>query len=171
MSILGFASTTLALISSRRSEKNKSSRCWRQNLMLLLAKQFRKMKKQGIFIENLQMETQTVFYQNGNINIYPCSFEAGQHIVVGGDRASQKGRMVTEDDGTSSFRAYATDSGSRYNTLFRTAHGEVKETREKVIFLLRFPKRMSKELITALHRKECGEQAAYIKTRKTDTQW
>ncbi|MBO7466834.1 MAG: hypothetical protein J6T94_04020, partial [Bacteroidaceae bacterium] len=90
-------------------------------------------KKQNVFIENLQMETQTVFNQNGNINIYPCGFEAGQHIVSGGDRASQKGRMVTEDDGTSHFRAYAKDSGSRYNTLFRTAHGEVKETLEILI--------------------------------------
>ena len=55
-----------------------------------------KMKRKNVFIENLQMETQTVFNQNGNINIYPCGFEAGQHIVSGGDRASQKGRMVTE---------------------------------------------------------------------------
>ena len=100
--------------------------------------QLRTMKQQNVFIENLQMETQTVFNQNGNINIYPCGFEAGQHIVSGADRASQKGRMVTEDDGTSHFRAYAKDSGSRYNTLFR---------------------------------EETDEQAAFIKTRQTETQW
>ena len=133
--------------------------------------QFRTMKKQNVFIENLQMETQTVFNQNGNINIYPCGFEAGQHIVSGGDRASQKGRMVTEDDGTSHFRAYAKDSGSRYNTLFRTAHGEVKETLETVIFQLRFPKRLGKALIESLFREETDEQAAFIKTRQTETQW
>ena len=39
------------------------------------------MKSKNVFIENLQMETQTVFNQNGNINIYPCGFEMGQHIV------------------------------------------------------------------------------------------
>ena len=129
------------------------------------------MQKKNVFIENLQMETQTVFNQNGNINIYPCGFEMGQHIVSDGNCASQKGRMVTEDDGTSHFRAYAKDSGSRYNTLFRTAHGEVKETLENVIFQLRFPKRMGKSLIESLYREETDEQAAFIKIRRTVTQW
>ena len=117
------------------------------------------------------METQTVFNQNGNIIIYPCGFEVGHHIVSGGDRVSQKGRMVTEDDGTSRFHAYAKDSGSRYNTLFRTAHGEVKETLETVIFQLRFPKRLGKALLESLFREETDEQAAFIKTRQTETQW
>ena len=129
------------------------------------------MQKKNVFIENLQMETQTVFNQNGNINIYPCGFEMGQHIVSDGNCASQKGRMVTEDDGTSHFRAYAKDSGSRYSTLFRTAHGEVKETKEDVIFQLRFSKRMGKSLIESLYREETDEQAAFIKTRRTETQW
>ena len=133
--------------------------------------QFRTMQQQNVFIENLQMETQTVFNQNGNINIYPCGFEAGQHIVSGGDRASQKGRMVTEDDGTSHFRAYAKDSGSRYNTLFGTAHGEVKETRDSVICLLRFPKKLGKALIESLYSEETEEQGAFIKTRRTEIQW
>ena len=117
------------------------------------------------------METQTVFTENGNINIYPCAFEQGQHIVSGGGEASQKGRMVTEDDGTSHFTPYAKDSGSRYRQLFRTAHGEVKETRVTVIFQLRFPKRLGKALIESLYRDEAEQQAAFIKTRRTETQW
>ena len=129
------------------------------------------MKQQNVFIENLQMETQTVFYQNGDIKIYPCDFELGQQIVCGGDKASQKGRMVTDDNGTSHFRAYAKDSGSRYKTLFLTAHGEVKETMGAVIFQLRFPKCLGKALIESLFREETDEQAAFIKTRQTETQW
>lgn len=95
--------------------------------------------RQNVFIENLRMETQTVFCQNGDINIYPCSFELGQHIVSGSDRVSQKGRMVTEDDGTSHFRAYAKDSGSRYTHLYLTANGEVKRTRKNLIVKLVLP--------------------------------
>lgn len=129
------------------------------------------MRKNQIFIDNLQMETQTVFTENGNINIYPCGFEQGQHIVYGGGEASQKGRMVTDDDGTSRFTPYAKDSGSRYNRLFTTAHGEVKETLDSVIFQLRFPKRLGKALIESLYREETEEQAAFIKTRRTETQW
>ena len=117
------------------------------------------------------METQTVFNQNGNINIYPCGFEMGQHIVSDGNCASQKGRMVTDESGTSHFTPYAKDSGSRYNTLFRTAHGEVKETRNSVIFQLRFPKKLGKALIESLYGEETQEQAAFIKTRPTETIW
>lgn len=125
----------------------------------------------NIFINNLQMETQTVFCQNGGINIFPCAFELGQHIVVGGNEASQKGRMVTDESGTSHFHPYAKDSGSRYTRLFTTAHGEVKETRDSIIFQLRFPKKLGKALIEALHREETEEQAAFIKTRRSETQW
>lgn len=128
--------------------------------------------KNRIFIDNLQMETQTVYTENGNINIYPCDFELGQHIVARGmTEASQKGRMVTADDGTSRFTPYAKDSGSRYTTLFRTAHGEVKQTRGSIICQLRFSKRLGKANIEKLFMEESGEQAAYLKTRRTETQW
>ena len=118
-------------------------------------------KNKNVFIDTIQIETQTVFCQNGNINIFPCSFEDNHNIVVNGDRASQKGRMVTEDDGTSHFRPYATDSGSRYNMLFRTSHGEVKETNSDVIFLLRFPKKLGKERVAELLNLEQYAQRDY----------
>ena len=126
---------------------------------------------QKVFVENLQMETQTVFAENGCINIYPCAFEQGQHIVSGGSEASQKGRMVTVDDGSSRFTPYAKDSGSRYRQLFRTAHGEVKETLGSVIFQMRFPKRLGKALIESLFREEAEQQAAFVRTRREETQW
>lgn len=128
-------------------------------------------KNKNVFIDTIQIETQTVFCQNGNINIFPCSFEDNHNIVVNGDRASQKGRMVTEDDGSSHFRPYAHDSGSRYNTLYRTAHGTVKETQNDVIFQLRFPKRLGKALIERMLREEQGEQRAFVKTRPSETNW
>lgn len=127
--------------------------------------------KKKVFIDDLQMETQTVFYADGDININPCGFELGKHIVHGGTRASQKGRMVTDDDGTSHFHAYAKDSGSRYRTIFRTSHGEVKETRGSVIFQLRFPKKLGKAIIRKLHRDETEQQSEFIKTRRTRKQW
>lgn len=129
------------------------------------------MKREKIFIDNIRLETQTVFNENGNINIYPCGFEENPYLVQDGDRASQKGRMVTHDDGTSHFRAYAHGSGSRYNTLYRTLHGTVKETQEDVLFQLRFPKRMGKSLIAAMLHDEHDEMLAFVKTRQSETQW
>ena len=115
-------------------------------LKLLLTNSIRNMKKEKVFVENINMETQTVFHTNGDINIYPCDFERGQHIVAGGTRASQKGRMITEDD-------------------------DIKESESTVIFTLRFPKRMGKALIEALYNDESEEIKAYIKTRRTTTEW
>ena len=128
-------------------------------------------KYSGFLVENINMKTQTVFHSSGDINIYPCDFERGQQIVLGGTRASQKGRMITEDDGTSHFKHYRHNSGSRYHRLFTTAHGDIKESESTVIFTLRFPKRMGKALIEALYNDESEEMKAYIKTRRTMTEW
>lgn len=134
-------------------------------------KSIRTMKENNVFVDSINMETQTVFHADGNIDVYPCDFERGWQIVAGGTRASQKGRMITEDDGTSHFRRYRHGSGSRYNRLFSTAHGEVKESASKVIFVLRFPKRMGKALIAALLDSESREMKAYVRTQKTKTEW
>ena len=91
--------------------------------------------------------------------------------ITGNDHGDGCWKSLTEDDGTSHFYAYAKGSGNRYQELFRTAHGEVKETRTSVIFQLRFPKKLGKALIEAMHRDETDEQQAFIKTRQTETQW
>ena len=93
----------------------------------------------NVFIDTIKMETQTVFNENGAINICPCGFELGQHIVATGNNASQKGRMVTEDDGTSRFTPYRHGSGSRYTHLHSTAKSTVKMSRSEVIVETRFP--------------------------------
>lgn len=118
--------------------------------------------KQIIFNGDIYMETQTVFFQSGDIYIYPCAFEHGRSIVAGGRKASQQGRMVTDDSGTSHFRPYAKAGGSRYTHLFRTQHGEVKETADSMIFTLRFPKRLGAELIERLHLEETNEHAEFF---------
>ena len=129
-------------------------------------------KNQIVFVDDTRIESQMLFSQNGNINIFPCAFEENHFIVANDDCASQKGRMVTLNNGTSHFRPYAVDSGSRYNFLFHTLHGEVKETNKHFIFILRFPKRLGLKLIKALLRSEQQEQSSFLnsyrppKTRK-----
>lgn len=129
------------------------------------------MKNLNIFVENINMETQTVFLANGDINIYPCEFEQGQQIVPGGTSVSQKGRMITHDDGTSIFKHYRTNSGSRYNILFETPHGKIKESASSVVCEIRFPKRYGKDLIAKLHAEESEKMNAFIMTRTTNTEW
>ena len=127
------------------------------------------MKK--VFFENTEMETQTVFYENGHIIITPCSFELGQNIVSGKAIVSQVGRMVTEDNGTSHFRPFEKGTGSRYRKLFSTPHGEVKETNGQVIVQFRFPKKYGKEYIETLLREESEKILEFIRSRETETKW
>mgnify|MGYP006873017127 FL=1 len=129
------------------------------------------MNRNNIFVDTVNIDTQTTYAENGKINIYRCAYEDNPHLVLHGDRVSQKGRMVTQDDGTSCFRPYAVDSGSRYNMLFRTAHGTVKETMNDIIIQLRFPKRLGKALVEAMFKDETEEVAAFIKTRPSETNW
>ena len=129
------------------------------------------MNRINVFVDNVNIDTQTTYSENGKININRCPYEENPHLVLNGDRVSQKGRMVTQDDGTACFRPYAHDSGSRYNTLYRTAHGTVKETQNDVIFQLRFPKRLGKALIERMLREEQEEQRAFVKTRPSETNW
>jgi len=128
------------------------------------------MKKQ-VFIDNIAMETETVFYLNGHIITTPRDFELGQHIVNGAAIVSQKGRMTTERNGASHFRPFATGTGRRYRTLHRTPHGEVKETQEHVIIQLRFPKKLGKEIIAELFTAESEEMLEWINSRETETKW
>ncbi len=95
--------------------------------------------KNKVFSENINMETQTVFMAGGNINIYPCDFERGQHIVADGNVAKQKGLMVTNSDGTSHFRAYRSGSGSRYTRLWGEPYGELKMSRTRLVMKISIP--------------------------------
>lgn len=121
-------------------------------------------KRENVFTDSIRLETQTVYNTNGNINIYPCSFEENHYLVVHGDSAKQKGCMVTRDDGTSHFYPYAVDSGSRYRILFRSAYGEVKETRRQIIFVLRFPKYLGKKAVVKLLSAEQPLHLAFLKS-------
>ena len=122
------------------------------------------MKRKRIFVENIKMNTQTVFTENGNINIYPCGFELGQHIVLNGNTASQKGRMVTDDSGTSHFMPYAVDSGSRYVELFATTNGELKRTRKNLIVKLSLPMAIGQMAIVEAMSDQIQEMVNYIIT-------
>ena len=130
----------------------------------------RTMAKQ-VFIDNIAMEAEAVFYVNGDINVTPCDFELGQHIVNGAAIVSQKGRMVTQVNGASHFRPFATGTGSRYRKLFSTPHGEVKETNGQVIVRFRFPREYGKEYIEKLLREESEKILEFIRSRETETKW
>ena len=165
--------------SEESKKKNASEESKKKNTSEANGKQQKKnvseangTRENNVFIETINMETQTIFHNNGSVNIYPCDFELGQHIIANGRNiASQKGRMTTDDDGRSHFRPYAKGSGHRYMRLFDTPHGEMKMTKENIIFTLKFPKRFGKALIEKLLGEESDMMKTYVKSRRTETHW
>ena len=156
----------------QKKKKNASEANGKQQQQKKNASEANGTRENNVFIETINMETQTIFHNNGSVNIYPCDFELGQHIIANGRNiASQKGRMTTDDDGRSHFRPYAKGSGHRYMRLFDTPHGEMKMTKENIIFTLKFPKRFGKALIEKLLGEESDMMKAYVKSRRTETHW
>lgn len=97
------------------------------------------MNKTNIFVDTVNMETQTVFHNNGEINIYPCEFELGQEILASGWAATQKGRMITRTDGNSTFLPYAKDSGSRYDELWVNPYSVLKMSKGRLVLTVSVP--------------------------------
>jgi hypothetical protein len=126
-------------------------------------------KVQQILAGEVSMDTLTKFHVNGDVNIFPCGWVDEQ--VTKGGRHQSKGRMTIEEDGTSFFRAYRHNSGSRYEQLFETANGEVKRTRTSLIVKLVLPLGIGRiKMIEALTA-QVHEMINYIKSLKERTIW
>ncbi len=90
------------------------------------------------------------------------------------------GVMVEEDGRTRMKRYRDGKNGPKYETIFQTAHADVKRTREnskhhphrgclKVEF--RFPRRYPLSLMKSLFIQESEEVMAYLNSRKEETVW
>ena len=130
----------------------------------------------NVFIETIKIDTQTVYHENGSVSVTPAVYEDGKHQVVAGGKTSvsQKGKLVTEDDGRSKFLPYAAGSGSRYSRVFKTRHGSVKQSQSNIIFSINFPKKYGKDLINSLLHEEMASIEAYAKSQSCvgkDEEW
>ena len=130
----------------------------------------------NIFIETTRMDTQTVFHENGGVTITPAEYEYGRHQIVAGGMMSvtQKGKLITNDDGSSKFLPYVGGGGSRYTRIFKTRHGTVKQSKDNIIFSINMPKKYGKKLINNILHEELRQIEAYAKSQKSvgkDEEW
>ena len=130
----------------------------------------------NIFIETTRMDTQTVFHENGGVTITPAEYEYGRHQIVAGGMMSvtQKGKLITNDDGSSKFLPYVGGGGSRYTRIFKTRHGTVKQSKANIIFSINMPKKYGKKLINSILNEELRQIEAYAKSQKSvgkDEEW
>ena len=132
-------------------------------------------------LHDVQMETQTTFMSNGDISIYPCSWEKDKAPVTAEGKPLVRyraGVMVEEDGRMRVKRIYEGMNGPRYESIFETAHADVKRTRDikhgqrgclRVEF--RFPRRYPLSLMKSLFCEESEIIMAYLNSRKEETIW
>ena len=148
-------------------------------------KKQKNLQVQQILAGEVDMDTQTKFHVNGDVNIYPCAW-VDEKVTNGGVRLT-RGRMAIEEDGTSFFKAYRTNTGPKRELLFSTRHAVVEMTRpiyrtdrpskarrlseEYVYVTFKFPKNLGLALMKSLYQEEADEVMSYLKTRKEETVW
>ena len=74
-------------------------------------------------LHDVQMDTQTTFMNNGDINIYPCLWEQDKAPVTADGKGLiryRAGVMVEEDGRTRMKRYHDGLNGPKYETLFQT---------------------------------------------------
>ena len=132
-------------------------------------------------LHDVQMDTQTTFMNNGDINIYVCPWEQDKAPVTASGKPIVRyraGVTVVDEGRTVVKRVREGLQGPKYEVIYQTAHADVKRTREmnhgqrgclKVEF--RFPRRYPLSLMKSLFYKESEEIMAYFNSRKEETVW
>ena len=181
----------------RRSEGSLASEKRAHLQTLLRSESANKMKNQSYkqqILHDVQMDTQTTFMNNGDINIFPCVWEKDKAPVNADGKGLVRYRagVIVEEDGRTYMKRYRDGlNGPKYETLFETAHGAVKATRpwyrktsnkwhkagerylnkENVFVTFKFPKKYGRALIMSLYQEEADQIMSYLKTRKEETVW
>lgn len=150
-----------------------------------IQKTMKKIFQQQIFQQNVQMDGSINFQTNGDINIYPCPWEAEKQ-VTNGERVSYRAGIEVDADGRTRVKRWNVGAnGPMHETLYETRHGAVKMTRpmfrsdngrrrlneEFVYITFKFPKKYGLALTKALYEEEADEIMSYFKTRKEETIW
>lgn len=116
----------------------------------------------------VRMDAKAIYVAN-DVNIYPALWEVGRRVC--NKQLDRKGRMITEKDGTSHFRAYRSGSGSRYLQLFATANGEMKRSRRILVVRFALPLGIGRMAIIEALTRQMREIINYIRSLKENTIW
>ena len=161
----------LPYLRSVEKDKRRSLTCC-YNHFLLTEKENKfinyksKLIMKQVFIKDVQMDTQTAFMANGNINIYPCAWENEQApITVGGEKRSFRGRITVGEDGETHVVPYNEGGAPRYEELYSTEHCRLLMTLGgSILEKWYFSGRMSMAEIGAARRRESKDISAWFRT-------
>ena len=150
--------------------------------------QKKKIFKEQLLLQNVQMDGSVNFQTNGDINIFPCPWESDK-VVTNGERVRYEGGIEVDANGRTRVKRWKRGSrGPLHETLFETAHGAVKMTRpifrksgrqagqrciydEFVYVTFKFPKKYPLWMIMENLERESNQIMSFFETRKEETVW
>lgn len=107
----------------------------------------------------VNIQAEVCHYDNGDFVVKPMQSKRRM------DERVQQGRVMTESDGTSHFKAYRKSGRKAYEIVFQTPNAEVKTTcprknvkRKKIIVKMSLPAEMGMERVC----REIGKQMCDI---------
>ena len=118
---------------------------------------------QNILMNDVRMDTQTAYFVNGNINIYPACYEHPEPLTAERYK-SYPARITVLDNGEAQIRPINIGSqGPRYKVLYRTEHCDVQLwTNGKIVECWKFSPRLSIHEICRIRKQESPMVTAYL---------
>ena len=119
-------------------------------------------------LKSVMMDTETTFYENGNMASNPNSWEQIKApVTLSGQTEVMRGRLAVNPDGSTLFKAYRYGTGSKYHSLFTVLNGELKTTkRKKKVVVLSFRGGLSNKQVADGIRQQAAEIANFIEYRQ-----
>jgi len=114
------------------------------------------------------MDAQVAINLDGDINIYPCAWEAEQAPIMRPERVSYRGRITMMDDGQTEVKRY--NIGSQmplYRKLFSTEHCDVMMSQGGMLVeRWKFDKKFNFHQVWDIRRREQPTVEAFFLTMK-----
>ena len=121
----------------------------------------------NILLNDVQLDTQTSYFVNGDINVYACPWTEPPAMTEG-SKTSYRGRITVMSNGDTQVRAYREGTqGPRYKVLYQTEHCRVLLYNSgRIIEQWSFDKRLSIHDIWAIRKRESPQVTAFFLTLK-----
>ena len=116
---------------------------------------------------NVKMDTQTSYFVNGNINIYPACYEHPEPLTAERSR-SYPGRITVLENGETLIRPYQIGAnGPCYKVLFNTEHCDIQLWGNgKIVECWKFSPRLTIHEICRIRKHESPRITAFFQTLK-----
>ena len=121
----------------------------------------------NILLNDVQLDTQTSYFVNGDINVYACPWTEPPTMTEG-SKTSYRGRITVMSNGDTQVRAYREGTqGPRYKVIYQTEHCRVLLYNSgRIIEQWSFDKKLSIHDIWAIRKRENPLVTAFFLTLK-----